>query len=141
MSKRKVPPEAQIIALFTGLSDVKKEMVMFGLNAIMSNQNPPEAQVRTRAPRAPKAQSSLAAVPPATEREGKEPKCGVCYEVEDHPNHDRNYLKSHDFVAPKSVARAARKSRQKTRTEQADQMFRDKHGVVGDVAQAASGGD
>lgn len=40
MARRKVSPEAQIIALFTGLSDESKRMVMFGLNAIMSNEAP-----------------------------------------------------------------------------------------------------
>lgn len=40
MARKKVSPEAQIIALFTGLSDESKRMVMFGLNAIMSNGGP-----------------------------------------------------------------------------------------------------
>lgn len=40
MARRKVSPEAQIIALFTGLSEEGKKMVMFGLNAIMSNEAP-----------------------------------------------------------------------------------------------------
>lgn len=40
MARRKVSPEAQIIALFTGLSDESKRMVMFGLNAITSVEIP-----------------------------------------------------------------------------------------------------
>ena len=39
----------------------------------------------------------------------KEAKCGVCYEVADHSNHDPTYLSSHKFDAPKP----GRKSRKK----------------------------
>lgn len=43
MARKKVSPEAQIIALFTGLSEESKRMVMFGLNAIQSNEVPKSA--------------------------------------------------------------------------------------------------
>ena len=35
MARKRVPPEAQIIALFSGLSIESRQMVMFGLNAMM----------------------------------------------------------------------------------------------------------
>jgi hypothetical protein len=40
MSRKRVPADAQIIALFSGLSDSDKEKVMFGLNAIMAMSVP-----------------------------------------------------------------------------------------------------
>ena len=40
MARKRVPPEAQIIALFTGLSEENQRMVMFGLNAIMAQSVP-----------------------------------------------------------------------------------------------------
>lgn len=40
MSRKRVPPEAQIIALFSGLSDESQRMVMFGLNAMMAQSAP-----------------------------------------------------------------------------------------------------
>jgi len=43
----------------------------------------------------------------------KEAKCGICGNVKDHADHDRNYLRSHDFEPPKVAARAGRKSRPK----------------------------
>jgi len=42
MSRKRVPPEAQIIALFSGLTEDDKKMVMFGLNAMMA-QLPPKS--------------------------------------------------------------------------------------------------
>ena len=41
-------------------------------------------------------------------------KCGICGHTADHSDHDRNYIKSHDFELPKSVARAPRKLKLKT---------------------------
>lgn len=51
MSRRKVPPEAQIIALFSGLSDENKRMVMFGLNAMMAQSLPKSSSPAPDAPR------------------------------------------------------------------------------------------
>ena len=41
-------------------------------------------------------------------------KCGICGHTADHSDHDRNYIKSHDFEPPKSVARAPRRSGKKS---------------------------
>lgn len=70
---------------------------------------------------------------------GKELKCGICYHVKDHPDHDRTYLKSHDFEPPKSVARAPRKSKPKSEATSSTQSL----DVVTDVAigAGASAGD
>jgi hypothetical protein len=69
----------------------------------------------TPTPRKPATKKPAADTPaPKEPQPGKEPKCGVCYEVESHSNHDMRYLSSHKFDPPKSVARAPRKSRQKT---------------------------
>jgi len=65
--------------------------------------------VQTAAPR--KASSKKAA--PLPEQQEKDAKCGICGNVQDHADHDRSYLRSHDFEAPKSVARAGRKSSRK----------------------------
>jgi hypothetical protein len=46
MAKRKVSPEGKIIALFTGLSEESQRMVMFGLNAIMSQVQPAPKSVQ-----------------------------------------------------------------------------------------------
>lgn len=40
MSRKRVPPEAQIIALFSSLSEESQRMVMFGLNAMMAQSAP-----------------------------------------------------------------------------------------------------
>lgn len=60
MSRKRVSPEAQIIALFTGLSEEGKRMVMFGLNAIMSNEAP-KSSAPVAAPRSPRRSGSKTA--------------------------------------------------------------------------------
>lgn len=40
MSRKRVPPEAQIIALFSGLPEETQRMVVFGLNAMMAQSAP-----------------------------------------------------------------------------------------------------
>lgn len=40
MARKRVPPEAQIIALFSGLTEENQRMVMFGLNAMMAQSVP-----------------------------------------------------------------------------------------------------
>jgi hypothetical protein len=70
--------------------------------------------------------------------EEKGPLCAACGNVEDHADHDRTYLKSHDFEPPKSVARAARKSKQKTQEPQSDQSSEIEKGAA---MSASSAGD
>lgn len=60
MSRRKVSPEAQIIALFTGLSDEGKRMVMFGLEAITSVERP-KSSAPAAAPRSSRRSGSKTA--------------------------------------------------------------------------------
>lgn len=92
MARRKVSPEAQIIALFTGLSDEGKKMVMFGLNAITSVEVPKPTPTKKRT--APKGAM-----------------CNVCANEEDHPDHDTTYLSSHPFAfgVPTAGKRSSRK--------------------------------
>jgi|ERR1043165_7827750 hypothetical protein len=100
MSKSRIGPEAKVIALFAALPDDSKRIV---LDVIKSQSAIPRKATK-------KAEKPSAS--PAAHKEtvpGKEAKCGVCYEVEDHPNHDATYLSSHKFDAPK----AGRKSRKK----------------------------
>jgi hypothetical protein len=84
---------------------------------------------------------SVASPPAAPEPTAdKEAKCGICGNVKDHPDHDRGYIKSHDFEPPKSVARAPRKSRKKpegTASIPSSGMVTE---GAGDAALAASGG-
>lgn len=90
MARRRVSPEAQIIALFTGLSDEGKRMVMFGLNAIMSSEAPDVPGVQRARKKAVKEAPK--------EPEKKEPMCAVCANPADHPDHDTTYLSSHPFA-------------------------------------------
>jgi hypothetical protein len=103
MSKSRVGPEAKIINLFAALSEDSRRIV---LDVIKS---------QAAAPRKVKAATNK----PSTATQGaKEPtagrdlKCGTCGNPPDHADHDRTYLKSHDFEPPK----AARKKREKKET-------------------------
>jgi hypothetical protein len=69
----------------------------------------------------------------------KEAKCGTCGNVKDHPDHDRGYIKSHDFEPPKSVARAPRKSKQKPDATPSIPSSETSSEDVGNAALAASG--
>jgi hypothetical protein len=71
----------------------------------------------------------------------KEAKCGICGNVKEHSDHDRSYIKSHDFEPPKSVARVPRKSKQKSEAAISIQNLEIVPGSVSDAALAASGGD
>lgn len=115
MSRRKVSPEAQIIALFTGLSDESKRMVMFGLNAITMNESP-----KSPAPAAAKKSSPKRAAPPlipntvdgTDDASNAGPKCVAtvpgldvpCGNKQDNGIHDPNggYGGYHEFESPKS---------------------------------------
>jgi DNA repair exonuclease SbcCD ATPase subunit len=75
-----------------------------------------EALEKELAPTPRKASKKPAASPPAQKEElsDKEPICGVCGNAQEHPDHAKTYLSSHDFEGPKSVARVGRKSKQKS---------------------------
>ena len=64
MSRKKVSPETQIISLFTNLSDEGKRLVMFGLNAIMSNESP-KSSAPVAAPRSSRKGGSKTANEPS----------------------------------------------------------------------------
>lgn len=114
MSRRKVSPEAQIIALFTGLSDESKRMVMFGLAAITMNESPkspaPVAVPRSSTKRA--ARSSTASTEAKKEDASTAAPKGLCSKaVGDHTcglpyenllHHDAVYGDYHEFEGPKS---------------------------------------
>lgn len=111
MSRRKVSPEAQIIALFTGLSDEGKRMVMFGLNAIMSNEGPKQP-ASTSAPSAVRKSSRKGAAPlliqsseddsgNASSASSNDPKCGICGNPEEYQDHFQPSPNYHPFEAPK----------------------------------------
>jgi hypothetical protein len=79
---------------------------------------------------------------PSTQREptgDKEAKCGTCGNVKDHPDHDRSYIKSHDFEPPKSVARAPRRSSKKPEETSSIPSSETSSEDVGNAALAASG--
>jgi len=74
------------------------------LNAHQMNYDALEAALAPKPHAAPKK--------PAGATQGaadKDLKCGTCGNVKDHADHDRTYLKSHDFEPPK----AGRKKREK----------------------------
>lgn len=68
-------------------------------------------------PRKKAAQSQPAQAKLPTDKKEKQPdtdaNCGICGNPKDHADHDRTYLKSHDFEAPKSVASATKRSSRK----------------------------
>lgn len=64
-----------------------------------------------------KAEPKASAPKQAEPKAQKDPKCGICYEVADHENHDTRYLSSHPFDAPKSAQRAGRRSSRKGAAE------------------------
>src|ERR1051326_8717394 len=68
--------------------------------ALSAHQRNYDALVAALAPtprKATKKAEKPSASPPAQKEPtpGKEVKCGVCYEVEDHSNHDATYISSH----------------------------------------------
>ena len=65
-------------------------------------------------------------------------KCGICGHTADHSDHDRNYIKSHDFEGPKSVARAPRKSKQKSESTPSIQST---EGETENALSASNAGD
>jgi hypothetical protein len=70
-----------------------------------------------------------------------EAKCSICGNAKDHADHDRTYVKSHDFELPKSVARASRKSKNNKEGASSTQTLETEAKSAGSAALAASGGD
>ena len=65
-------------------------------------------------------------------------KCGICGHTADHSDHDRNYIKSHDFEGPRSVARAPRRSGKKSESTPSIQST---EGETGNAMSASNAGD
>ena len=99
MSKSRIGPEAKIITLFNSLSDDSKRIVLDVIKAQAS------------APR--KASTKKQASAPAQKETtpfDTDAKCGICGHTADHSDHDRNYIKSHDFEGPKSAKKKRKES-------------------------------
>ena len=115
MSRKRVPPEAQIIALFTGLSPESKRMVMFGLNAIvgMESPKPPAPSVEKRSSRKSGAGGSTPNIEVVKESVTSAPKataglCGVCGNEEGYQDHFQPSPNYHELeVGKKSKTNAA----------------------------------
>lgn len=115
-------PVTAMVQQFNALSDVEQNVFL----DLVDPQPEPEPQVKQtrkkRTTKSPKAQSleSVIAKTPKAESDSNGAvdetpvaNCGICGHPADHPDHDRTYLKSHDFEAPKSVATATRRSSRK----------------------------
>ena len=127
MSKSRIGPEAKIITLFNSLSDDSKRIVLDVIKAQAS------------APR--KASTKKQASAPAQKQTtpfDTDAKCGICGHTADHSDHDRNYIKSHDFEGPKSVARVARRLKQKSESTPSIQST---EGETANAMSASSAGD
>jgi hypothetical protein len=112
MSRKRVPPEAQIIALFSGLSELDKKMVLFGLNAIMAMSVPKSTApaVEKKSSRRSATVASIASTEAETGNastvEGKGDLCLMCgYEAsyQDHFKPSPNY---HAFEGKKKASAA-----------------------------------
>jgi hypothetical protein len=132
MSKSKIGPEAKIITLFAALSDESKRIV---LDVIKSQSAMPR--------KATKKAEKPSGTPPAQKEAlpGKEAKCGICGNLKGHPDHDtEHYLGAHEFEGPKPVARAGRKSKQKSENASSIPSSETPLEGVTDAAREASGG-
>jgi len=92
----------------------------------------------------PRKKAEKPAASPAAQKEtapGKEARCGVCYEVESHANHDSTYLSSHKFDAPKFVARAGRKSRTRSASTEGTEFSTQSSEIETVTALSAGAGD
>ena len=127
MSKSKIGPEAKIITLFAALPEDSRRIVL----DVLKSQSAPTPRKAAKKPAASQAE-------PKADASEKEPKCGICGNPPDHADHDRTYLSSHEFEGPKLVARAPRKSRQKS--EAANSTPNSEIGTDAVIA-ASSGGD
>lgn len=71
------------------------------------------------------------------------PACGICGNIEGHPDHDTDhYLSAHEFESGKSSAPSVgKKSTRKTRAQQSEVNFETEKDAVTNAAGVASGGD
>src|SRR5689334_17710683 len=101
-------PITQLIQDYQNLTPDQQKVFL----DIVDPQPEPQPAKRTRKKRAAASTQQKRGLPEtiATSTEA-ELKCGTCGNVRSHADHDRTYIKSHDFEPPKSVARAERKSR------------------------------
>ena len=67
----------------------------------------------TPTPRKASTKKSASAKAPQDPPADKNAKCGICGNPFNHADHDRAYIKSHDFEPSKPVVRATRKLKQK----------------------------
>lgn len=115
-------PVTNVINGFNALTEDEKKLCL----DFIAPEPEPEPQVKqtrkkrtTKSAKAQSLSSAIAKVPKADSEAGSvtldadTPNCGICGNPEDHADHDRTYLKSHDFEAPKSVASAAKRSSRK----------------------------
>lgn len=104
-----------LIEQFNALNETEKQVFL----DLVDPQPEPAPVKRTRKKRATSA-------PPAVQKRGlqqsagtaanSEAKCGICGNVKDHSDHDRNYLKSHDFE-PAKVATKRRSRKVESTTD------------------------
>jgi hypothetical protein len=102
-----------------------------------------DALTRELTPTPRKKAEKPSASPPAQKEPtpDKAAKCGICGQVADASDHDRTYINSHDFEPPKSVARAPRKSKQKSENASSIPSSETPLEDVTNAAHAASAGD
>jgi len=115
MSRKRVPADVQIIALFGGLSESDKEKVMFGLNAIMamSAPKPPAPSVQSVAKRSSRRSATVASIAStegetgnASVVEGKDNWCLVCGNDADFQDHFKPSPNYHAFEGKKKASAA-----------------------------------
>lgn len=85
-----------LIEQFKALNETEKQ-VFLDLVDPQPEQTPIKRTRKKRATSAPPA-AQKRGLPQATETTAENTaKCGICGNVKDHSDHDRNYIKSHDF--------------------------------------------
>ncbi len=73
--------------------------------AVLAHQANVDALEKALAPK-PRKKAEPKPVTTTKEAEKKIPKCGICYEIKDHSNHDMTYSSSHEFDWPKSAKKS-----------------------------------
>lgn len=148
MAKQRVTKAELILRELVDSAHSKVVALQNELDVAMATHNAHfEALARLQQSRQPKAEKK-AKKPSVSQAAAKEPtadkdlKCGTCGNPPDHADHDRHYLKSHDFEPPKSVARVPRKSRTKIEPERVSESSipssETQPDSVGNAALAAS---
>ena len=116
MSRKRVPPEVQILALFTGLSEENQRMVMFALNAITMSPSAPKSpapsvqSVAKKSSRKSATVTSIASTEAETGNastvEDKGELCGVCGNEADYQDHYKPSPNYHAFESKKKASAA-----------------------------------